>query len=132
MDNTPLSSKDKGRLGEDIAAKFLEQREFAIIDRNFSRKTGELDIIARKGNVLHIIEVKTALCNEFPQLNDGQYAFDPAQNLHAHKIRKVSRTAEWYAASKGWDGEIQIDGVIVWLRARDRLAKVRYVPQIIP
>ena len=126
--------KDIGRLGETLAAEYLRRNGFSIIDRNVAYKTGELDIIARKGNTLHFIEVKTVMCREFPKVEragNSSVLYNPADNLHQYKIHKVARTAEWYMATTGWGGEVQIDGVLVWLRSPDGCGRVRYLPQIL-
>jgi Holliday junction resolvase-like predicted endonuclease len=92
---------------------------------------GELDIIARKCAVLHFIEVKTNLVDEFPQEGSQRDEYDPSLNLHETKIRKVARMGEWYVAEHEWEGDWQIDGCLVWVRKRDGMAKVRYLPQIV-
>lgn len=47
-----------GILGEDKACKFLKKQGFEILKRNFHSKFGEIDIIAKKDEILHFIEVK--------------------------------------------------------------------------
>jgi putative endonuclease len=118
-------------LGENIAAEYLRRRGMRVVDRNIARKTGELDLIAREGDTLHMVEVKTVLADEFPQEQYAQDEYDPSLNLHAEKVRKVARTAEWYVMEKRWQGEWQVDGCLVWLRRRDGLARVRYLPQLL-
>ena len=118
-------------MGEDAAAQFLKRQGFTIVDRNVARKTGELDIVARKGSTIHFVEVKSHLCREFPDHDDTRDEYDPADNLHPYKIRKVARTAEWYVAEKDWEGDWQLDGVLVWLRERDGASQVEYLPQIV-
>ncbi len=51
--------KTLGKTGEDIAAKYLENKDYKIIIRNFSCRLGEIDIIAYKDNTYVFIEVKT-------------------------------------------------------------------------
>ncbi len=131
MDISSKTRKEIGALGERIAAEYLKRHGFSIRDRNISRKTGELDIIAEKENTLHFVEVKTVLTNTFPLDANVEDAYDPSLNLHEMKIRKVARTGEWYALEKEWEGEWQIDGCLVWLRRSDGMAKVRYLPQIV-
>lgn len=48
-----------GKHGEDLATVFLKQKGFQIITRNYRQKTGEVDIIAKDGDTLIFIEVKT-------------------------------------------------------------------------
>jgi putative endonuclease len=126
VDLYDYSRKDTGALGERVAEAYLKRCDFLILERNWGQKTGELDIVARYGNVLHVIEVKTLICEEFSDAS----THNPSDNLHAYKIHKVARTAEWYVASMAWEGEWQVDGVLVWLRKRDGMAKIQYLPQI--
>ncbi len=125
------SRKDIGNLGEKVAAEYLRRRGMRIVARNVTRKTGEIDIIARKGDVLHFVEVKSILCVQFPNDTDNDDRYEPSSNLHEAKIRRVARTSEWYVANIDWEGEWQVDGVLVWLRKRDGVAQVRYLPQIL-
>jgi len=51
-----------GRLGEDIAVKHFVKHSFKVLDRNYRKKWGEIDIVAEKDNILHFIEVKAVSC----------------------------------------------------------------------
>lgn len=118
-------------MGERVAAEYLRRHEFRVIDHNVARKTGELDLIAEKAGTLHIVEVKTILTDEFPSEEYRSDGYDPSLNLHEEKIRRVVRTGEWYVLEKGWEGEWQVDGCLVWLRREDGKAYVRYLPHIV-
>lgn len=131
MDLSTKSRKEIGMMGEDVALEYLRRHGFSLVDRNFTRKTGEIDVVLQNGDVLHFVEVKTVLTNEFPKDGDTDDAYGPALNLHELKIRKVARTAEWYVLERNWEGEWQVDGCLVWLRRRDGMAKVSYLPQIV-
>jgi putative endonuclease len=130
MDLFGMDRKQVGALGEKVAAEYLRHHGFLIVDRNVARKTGEIDLIARKDKVMHFVEVKSIACDDFPAAETAD-DYDPSVNLHEAKIRKVARTAEWYMAEHDSDDEWQVDGVLVWLRRRDGRAKVRYLPQIV-
>lgn len=117
-------------LEEMVVEQYLCKLGHTIVARNISFKTGELDIVAKAGECLHVVEVKTRKCMEFPTLADKE-VFSPAANLSQNKIRKLRTTAQWYVAHVRWEGGLQIDGALVWLRERDGLAKVRYFPQIL-
>jgi Holliday junction resolvase-like predicted endonuclease len=125
------SKKDIGALGEKVAAEYLKRQGMKIVAKNVARKTGEIDVIAREGNTLHFVEVKTLVCENFPHPRGIQDEYDPSLNLHEMKIRRVARTSEWYVANIDWEGDWQVDGVLVWLRRRDGRALVRYLPQIL-
>ena len=126
-----MTRKETGALGEKVAAEYLRRHGFSIKDRNIARKTGELDLIAEKEDTLYFVEVKTILVDEFPDGRSRDDEYDPSMNLHESKIRKVARTGEWYVLEKKWEGEWQVDGCLVWLRRRDGLARISYLPQIV-
>ncbi len=132
MDLSSYTRKKVGALGESVACEYLKRHGFKICDRNYVKKTGELDIIAEREDTLHFVEVKTVLAEEFPLAeNKGEDVYDPSLNLHQAKVRKVARTGEWYVLEKKWGGEWQVDGCLVWLRRRDGIARVSYLPQIV-
>lgn len=131
MNVRDMSRKEIGTYGERVAVEYLRRQGFLLVDTNVSKKTGEIDIIVRKGNTLHFVEVKTVVRDEFPSDREAKDPFNPSSNIHAAKIRKVSRTAEWYVAEKRWKGLVAVDAALVWLRRRDSVAKVAYLPQIL-
>ena len=60
-----------GKIGENITNTFLMKQGFTIIERNYRVKVGEIDIIAKKDNVLRFIEVKSIkvrYCNQITNL----------------------------------------------------------------
>lgn len=62
---TSRSQKQTGQTGEDLAARFLESSQYKIIARNYRWAHGEIDLIARKDDVLIFVEVKTATTPSF-------------------------------------------------------------------
>ncbi|RYJ40039.1 UPF0102 protein [Flavobacterium anhuiense] len=61
---------DLGKLGEDLAAAYLEENGYSIIERNFVIQKAEIDIIAQKDSILAIIEVKTRSSLDFGSPQD--------------------------------------------------------------
>src|SRR3989344_3727604 len=55
----PTEKQKIGQMGEDFACKYLEKNGYKIIERNYLKKWGELDIIAKKRGKIHFIEVKS-------------------------------------------------------------------------
>ncbi|OHA78684.1 MAG: hypothetical protein A2V96_00315 [Candidatus Yonathbacteria bacterium RBG_16_43_6] len=94
-------SRGIGRLGEDIAVKHLENKGFTTIERNYLKKYGEIDIIAKKGDILHFIEVKSVSCennpSNVPRATTDNYR--PEDNIHTQKIKRLSRTIQAYLLS---------------------------------
>jgi Holliday junction resolvase-like predicted endonuclease len=65
------SKKQKiGQKGEQLAEMFLVKQGFAILDRNYSSRFGEIDLIARKDNKLHFFEIKTITVSHETQNNE--------------------------------------------------------------
>ena len=92
-----------GDESESLATRFLEQEGFVILERNyFARKLGEIDIIAKKEDVLHFIEVKS-----------GKADFDPIYNVTPAKLRKVINSSHYYMKSKRLDMAFSIDALII-------------------
>ena len=54
-----MNGVEKGRRGEDLAVAFLLERGYRILQRNWRKKTGEIDIIADKAGMLVFCEVKS-------------------------------------------------------------------------
>ncbi len=54
-----------GRTAEDVAADFLQQQGLELLQRNYRRRGGELDLVARTGDVLVIVEVRTRATESF-------------------------------------------------------------------
>jgi putative endonuclease len=75
------------RLGEEIAAKYLTKKGYQIIDRNFRKGYGEIDIVAIHNNVLVFIEVKTR--------TTGLYG-GAIEAISYAKLKKLTKTCEYY------------------------------------
>lgn len=76
-----------GKAGESHVAKLLEKRGYQIVKRNFSCRFGEIDIIARNGQYLVFVEVKT-------REKDGMTA--PFEAITPEKQKRIIRTAGLY------------------------------------
>ncbi len=99
--------KDKGRAAEEAAASYLEQEGWRIVERNWSCRSGELDIIAEQGGILLFVEVRS---------RSGTGYGMPAESIDGRKIQQVRRTAEVYLHRCGIsDRQIRFDAVAVML-----------------
>ncbi len=61
-----MTNREKGNLGEDIAAEYLQKLGYEILERNYTVRGGEIDIIAKDGNELVFVEVKTRIGDDYP------------------------------------------------------------------
>ena len=87
----PFSNQAFGALGEKLAAKYLRQQHYKILKKNYKNKLGEIDIIARDGEEIVFVEVKTRSMS--PYLG-GQYAVDQRKQF------RIMRTAAYFLDSK--------------------------------
>ncbi|KKP87571.1 MAG: hypothetical protein UR90_C0001G0002 [Parcubacteria group bacterium GW2011_GWC1_35_8] len=133
-------TQKKGEIGENIAVKFLMKHNFSIIERNYTKKWGEIDIIAEKSNKLYFIEVKSVsreTLNTFipKSFNDSdeRYEHRPEDNMHPWKLKRLSRTIQTYLLSKNVDEEKewQVDLLVVYLCQKEKKAKIKVVSDII-
>ena len=85
------SKKQLGKIGELLAMKFLKQKGYQIIERNYRSAWGEIDLVVQDGDVLAFVEVKTRRSLKFgaPQLA-----------VTNSKQRKISKTALQYLQEK--------------------------------
>lgn len=75
----------KGKTGEEIAATFLSKHGFSIIEKNFSNRFGEIDLIATKDKWLIFVEVKLKVGEDFGS---------PEEMINKRKLAQIRRTAE--------------------------------------
>jgi putative endonuclease len=129
-----------GEIGENIAVRFLMKHGFSILDRNYTKKWGEIDIVAEKDNKIYFVEVKSVsretLKTFIPKsfnASDERYEYRPEDNMHPWKLKRLSRTIQTYLLNKNIDEEKgwQMDLLIVYLCQKEKKAKIKVVSDII-
>ncbi|GAA1400692.1 YraN family protein [Oerskovia paurometabola] len=105
-----MRAKDAvGRYGEKVAARYLVEAGWVVLDRNWRGTRGELDLVARDGDVLVAVEVKT---------RRGTAYGHPAEAVTPDKLARLRRlTGEWVATHPVRPASIRIDVVAVILPA---------------
>lgn len=123
-------SQKTGEIGENVAVKFLMKHGFSILDRNYTKKWGEIDIIAEKDNKLYFVEVK-AVSRLNLAVKDNDYRAE--DNMHPWKLKRLSRTIQTYLISHKVheDKEWQFDLVIVYLDMKNKKARVKVENDIV-
>ena len=120
-----------GKIGEDTASRWLKSKGFKIIERNYWKKWGEIDIVTQKDNVLHFVEVKAVVRRIEPfDLTQGNYA--PEDNVHSWKLKRLSRAIQTYLLDREIDDEQewQIDVLTVELDFDTRRARINLLPDV--
>lgn len=110
-----------GRYGEDVAARFLAAAGFVVLERNWRCELGELDIVAREGDVLVVCEVKT---------RRGTGYGSPLEAVTPGKAARLRRlTGRWLAEHPVHADEVRIDaiGVLAPGRGAARVEHLRGV-----
>src|SRR3989338_3869081 len=120
------SEKQKiGEIGENIAVKFLVKHGFSVIERNYTKKWGEIDIVAEKDNKIYFIEVKSV---SHATYNNSR----PEDNMHPWKLKRLARVIQTYLVSEKLDNkEWQVDLLVVYLNLDQKNARVKAVKDII-
>ena len=122
-----------GKIGENIAVKFLVKHNFSILDRNYTKKWGEIDIVAEKADKLYFIEVKSVSRETLHDVNrETLDQYHPEDNMHPWKLKRMARTIQTYLLSKNLtDKEWQVDLLVIFLSLKDNSAKIKVVSDII-
>ncbi len=123
-----------GKLGEDLAVKWLISQNYSIVKRNYLRKWGEIDIVAREtGGITHFIEVK-AVSYETKQALDWAVTHEtwrPEEKVHQNKQDRLKRAIQTWLAESKYEGEWQIDLLTACIVPREKYAKIKFLDNVI-
>jgi len=97
-------NKDTGNNGEEIAVQYLMNKGFEIISRNWQYLHRELDIVAQKGNILVIVEVKT---------RSAASLISPIEAVTPRKQKLIISAAGTFIEKHNLDLEVRFDIVSV-------------------
>ena len=126
-------NKVVGNQGELITANHLKRKGFKLIEMNYLRKWGEIDVIVQKDDKIHFVEVKTVSYETKVDLERAvaHGTWRPEENVHAFKIKKLSRAIESWIADNKWAGDWQIDVAAVRIVPRETFATIKIIYNII-
>lgn len=109
------------RLGEKLASEYLQKQGYKIIEKNFRKGYGEIDVIAIDKDTLVFVEVKTKTSNSFGT---------PFEAITPFKIKALERTAMFYKKlHPELPDALRIDAVSVIL-SKDNSAKIELLKNI--
>lgn len=102
-----------GKIGEDLARKYLEKEGFKILEQNYRTKYAEIDLVAKKSagffkqSTLVFVEVRTKVGEQFGS---------PEDTINKAKLWKVLQNAKSYTAFNKWQGPCRIDAICIVLK----------------
>jgi putative endonuclease len=115
--------KQLGRWGEDLAANHLTSAGCTILARNWRTRHGEIDIIARDGESIAFVEVKTRRGTQFGL---------PEEALTPAKATRLTKLAQAYISEHElYETDWRIDLIAVQLDSRGRLLRLEHIPNAV-
>ena len=125
-----------GEIGEEIACKYLKSKGLKIVDQNYRKKYGELDIVARgTDDKVHFVEVKTVSYETRTKLDYTvtHETWRPEEMVHHHKQTRFKRVIEtWLGENDSeYQFEWQIDIVTVRVVPREKYAKIKWLKNMV-
>ncbi|MBI2023948.1 YraN family protein [Candidatus Giovannonibacteria bacterium] len=124
----PSDKRKFGDICENLAIKHLKGKSFSILERNYLKKWGEIDIIAeervsRETHNIHFIEVKGHI---------GSADVRPESNVHYWKTKRLWRAIQtWFLEHPDYeDTDWQVDVMAVMVDLQNRKAKIRWTKNI--
>ena len=110
-------NKQTGNMGEQIAAEYLADKGYEIIERNYREKYGEVDIVCRFSECVIFVEVKTK--------TEGEYG-EPWEMINRHKLKQITNMGHLWCIQNHYHGLLRIDVVGVWLDAVGEVERVEH------
>ncbi len=93
---------EKGKIGEDVACGYLQEKGLKLLKRNYRTPYGEIDLIMRDGNVLVFVEVKYRTSDHWG---------DPLESVNRRKQYKIQSVADHYLYCYGTNSLCRFDVV---------------------
>jgi len=113
-----------GKLGEDVAVKYLENHGYKILERNYRKPWGEIDIVAQQSDELVFVEVKT---------QNQEFEWRPEENVTRHKKRQLSKIINTYLKEHRVYSEIdfRVDVLGIIINDKTKIAQIEHIQNII-
>lgn len=109
----------RGKKGEEAAARYLQNKGYTILVRNYRKSFGEIDLIAQEGGTLVFVEVKARASNRFGL---------PAEAVNAAKQRQLSKVALHYMmATEYAHCPARFDVLSIWLNKAGDVEQIEHL-----
>jgi putative endonuclease len=118
-----ISRKKLGVFAEDTAVNFLSNKGYKILERNFKRKLGELDIVATKNGDIIFVEVKSVKSSKFFLM--------PEDHLTPKKIYKLKKMCELYLTEKDMQNKkCRLDAILITISEDGEIKEIKHIEGI--
>lgn len=124
-----------GEIGESLVCKYFENKGYKIIERNYTKKWGEIDIVCEKYKKLYFVEVKSVSRENLDSVTHVTKTdeYRPEDNMHPWKLKRLGRAIQTYLLEKhvSEDTEWELDLAVVYLDMNNRKGRVKILSDII-
>lgn len=117
-----------GEIGEDLAIKFLVKHGFLVSERNYTKKIGEIDIVAFKANKLYFVEVKSVSCENIENVSRETLKIRPEEQFHLKKFERFTKTIQIYLIEHNVPRETDWEIVLLTVYLDLNNKKARVIP----
>ncbi|MFR9165382.1 MAG: YraN family protein [Dysgonomonas sp.] len=101
---------DLGRVGEDLAAKFLIDEGYILVSRNWRCGRIEIDLIVKSSDYIVFVEVKTRTSDHWGQPEDA---------VDERRIRNMTEAADYYVQENDIDLPVRFDVISILFKGKD-------------
>jgi putative endonuclease len=101
---------ETGKRAEALAAKYLEEKGYEIVFRNYRYGRAEVDLIVKKDIFLVFVEVKSLTNTKFG---------NPEISVHKNKVRLVTKAADNFVFQTNWQQQIRFDIISIIFKTED-------------
>lgn len=112
---------EKGRLGEVVARKYLQNKGYCILEKNYRTKYAEIDLIVCRKGILVFVEVRA---------KTGERFGSPEESIDRNKIKKLIRNAKTYVAIKRYSKAYRIDAICIIFDKRGEAKRITHYQNI--
>lgn len=116
------NTRTAGKFGEELALKYLLNKGYTFLQKNFFIQAGELDLIVQKNGIIHIVEVK---------MRSGKNFGTAAEALTYNKKRSLLRTIFTFLATQPQPVRWQLDLIAINFHKPTNTAEIEHLPNIL-
>lgn len=126
-------TKSVGQLGEDLAAHYLSSLGHTILERNFLKRFGEIDIISQIDKTVHFNEVKTVSYETKQKLEwaVSHETWRPEEMVHKHKFHQIEKASQAWLTETSFMGNVQINVIAIRVVPRETFYTVNFIDNVI-